>query len=323
MKALLVVNTFATRTSNELREVITAALESRLDINVVSTRASGDAMVVASQEAIFYRENQSLNHDIIISLGGDGTCNEVANGLLRELGTGHAAQLPILAAIPGGNANVYTRNLGFSRDAVTATSQLLTAIDANTIRSIGVGKVSTLTQDRYFLFNAGYGIDAAVVARLHHQRSDDKRLSDVKYLAAATKELLNPKVRNEAQIWVNEESNRTHFAIATNLSPWTYVGDRAIDPLPRSNGTDGLALIAGRSLSVKALARFSRDFFTNANCALNPRALALENQQEIALGSSKPEWLQVDGEPLERTTTVHLSHQTNSLRVFTCGFPHV
>jgi diacylglycerol kinase family enzyme len=76
VRALLIVNPYATSTTPVRREVITHALASELDLDVVQTRYRGHAAHVAEGAA---REGFGL----VLTLGGDGTVNEVVNGILR------------------------------------------------------------------------------------------------------------------------------------------------------------------------------------------------------------------------------------------------
>src|SRR5438067_1577414 len=82
---------------------------------------------------------------LVVALGGDGTVNEVVNGLLAEGPGGH---VPMLAVVPGGSTNVFARALGLPRDPVEATGQILEALRAGRRRTVGLG----LADDRYFTF---------------------------------------------------------------------------------------------------------------------------------------------------------------------------
>ena len=62
---------------------------------------------------------------LFIVLGGDGTINEVVNGL-RAFGPG--PEVPALATVPGGSANVLVRAVGLPRDPVEATGVLLAGL---------------------------------------------------------------------------------------------------------------------------------------------------------------------------------------------------
>ena len=90
----------------------------------------------------------------MVALGGDGTVNEVVNGILSE---GVRPGLPDLAVVPGGSTNVFARALGMPASAVEATGQILEALREGRSRRVGLGKAD----ERWFTFCAGLGIDAA------------------------------------------------------------------------------------------------------------------------------------------------------------------
>ena len=77
MRALLVVNTFATTTNARIQAEISRELSEVFDLTVVNTAGRNDAINIA-------RDAQAQGYEIIIGLGGDGTLNEIANGLLSD-----------------------------------------------------------------------------------------------------------------------------------------------------------------------------------------------------------------------------------------------
>ena len=301
MRALLVVNTFATSTSESLRDVITAALSSELELDVIHTTGREHAIAIGARASF-------EGYELVVTLGGDGTINEVANGVLNS-----DQPAPLLAALPGGNANVFTRNMGYPNEPIDATAHLLKAIREGRQTQVGVGVLETPTVNRYFLFNAGMGVDAAVLARMHERRIDGKKASDLAYTWLAGKELLH---------WVNRKNpsltvagTRAHFALIVNLAPWSYLGNHALNPAPHAKHQTALDLYAPTSVSMATLTRFARAIFTGADLASDPDVLALLDRPEIELSSSEPLWVQVDGEPLVQATTATLRHIPAALTV--------
>src|SRR3989440_7499315 len=156
MRALLVVNHKATTTSGRVRDVLVQALRSQVDLRVVHTERRGHAAALAEQAA-------ADGLDVVVALGGDGTVNEVVNGLLAH---GVPATGPALAVVPGGSTNVFARAIGLPAEWVEATGVLLEALRANRFRSVGLGRAD----ERYFTFFAGLGLDAEVISRVERAR---------------------------------------------------------------------------------------------------------------------------------------------------------
>jgi len=110
------------------------------------TKAPGDATIQASIAA-------TQGYDVVVAAGGDGTVNEVMNGLI---GTKTA-----LAVLPIGTVNIWARELGLSMDLRRAATAFLDA----KLQQIDVGKAG----ERHFLLMAGIGFDAAVTAIINPQ----------------------------------------------------------------------------------------------------------------------------------------------------------
>ncbi len=92
----------------------------------------------------------------LVVAGGDGTINEVVDGLTQPLGAGEA---PVaLGILPLGTANVLARELAIPRDPRRAAAIVL----AGQRRSIVLGEAD----GRAFSLMAGVGFDAAVVANI-------------------------------------------------------------------------------------------------------------------------------------------------------------
>ena len=92
---------------------------------------------------------------MVFACGGDGTVNEVLQGLVHTSG--------VLGVLPVGTANALARNLGLSLDPVAAVTQQM-GFEA---RKIAVGEVcfsdSEHDRERYFTVMAGAGPDGALV----------------------------------------------------------------------------------------------------------------------------------------------------------------
>ena len=108
MRAVLIVNPNATSTTPAGRDLLAHALESRVKLTVVHTDHRGHAIEIA-------RDAARDGVDVLIVHGGDGTVNEVVNGILGEARC-RAGRAPAVGVVPGGSANVFARALGISPD---------------------------------------------------------------------------------------------------------------------------------------------------------------------------------------------------------------
>src|SRR3954470_12592744 len=117
MRALVVVNPAATATTSRGRDVLVRTLAAELKVDVAETEHRGHARELGARAV-------ADDVDVVVTLGGDGTVNEVVNGLLEQ---GPAPHVPTLAVVPGGSTNVFSRALGRSCDPVEATAEILDA----------------------------------------------------------------------------------------------------------------------------------------------------------------------------------------------------
>jgi diacylglycerol kinase (ATP) len=103
--------------------------------------------------------------DVVIAVGGDGTLNEVLNGVI-ESGLA-AADRPALGFLSAGTANVATRAFRLTTDPVAMARSLAGAAS----RPIDVGMVRHSGGERAFLLWFGAGWDAVVIRTLNAHRT--------------------------------------------------------------------------------------------------------------------------------------------------------
>src|SRR5262245_9429595 len=142
MRGLLVVNPVATTTTERVRDVLASALAADLALETVVTKGRGHGVELGARAT-----DQGV--DVVIALGGDGTVNEIANGLLHR---GPAPDGPALAVVPGGSTNVFARALGYSSSPVEATGELLDALREGRSRRISLGQAHYGDERRWFVF---------------------------------------------------------------------------------------------------------------------------------------------------------------------------
>jgi YegS/Rv2252/BmrU family lipid kinase len=123
-------------------------------VEVLLTRQRGDAEQLA-------REAVAKTPFLIIAAGGDGTFNEVANGIAYS-------DVP-MAILPSGTTNVLSKELGIPKDTEGALRIAL----RNSPKVVSLGRISIIHQglpvSRYFLLMAGIGYDGTVITGVNEQ----------------------------------------------------------------------------------------------------------------------------------------------------------
>jgi diacylglycerol kinase family enzyme len=291
MRALLVVNPRATTTSDRAREVIAHALSASIDLEVADTTHRSHATDLA-------RQARRDGLDVVLALGGDGTVNEVTNGLLSD-GPGH--DVPVLGTIPGGSANVFARSIGLPDDPVEATGVLIEAIEHKRHRTIGLGLAEFDDRRRWFLCNAGLGVDAEIIEEMERQRADGLEATPARYFQTALRQILLRTERREPALTVSRpglaDVEGVFLSIVQNSSPWTFLGPLPIDPCPRASFDTGLELFAPRSLAVLHTLGHVRRMLTSRRSRYPfGGLLSLHDQSELTVTASRPTALQLDGD---------------------------
>jgi len=182
VRALLLYNPNATATTPAVLEAITAALSAELKLDAEATKRANHAGRLAAGAV-------DEGYDVVIVLGGDGTLNEVIQGLART---------PVkLGLLPGGSTNVFARILGIPRDLVLATTQLLRRLRAGQERTVNLG----LANERFFAFCAGWGYDAEVVRMVEQRRRMKRRLRQSAFLCCGALALLRGRASATGCAW--------------------------------------------------------------------------------------------------------------------------
>ena len=268
MTSILIVNPFASGVDEHRLDAVRAALPPGVETRL--TTAPGEATTIAADvEGV----------DAVYVFGGDGTYNEVLNGLRADVPLGF---------VPGGGTSVLPRALGLPRDPVKAALR----IAEGRPRRIGLGRVN----GRRFGFNAGIGLDAELVRRVDElgRRPDGRRPGDVAFLRVAFGALAESRARFEPQLEL-EGLGRAAFALVANCSPYTYAGAVALDLVPEASFDDGLAVVAPVSLRARDLPRLlllgARGRGTRQGGTLSAGDL-----DRLVVRCDRPLPLQVDGE---------------------------
>ncbi|HJZ07902.1 MAG TPA: acylglycerol kinase family protein, partial [Trebonia sp.] len=121
MRGLLIVNRHATSMTATVTDLAVRSLAGSVDLDVERTQYRDHARELAA----------ATTADLVIVHGGDGSINEVVNGVMgRGADLAAGGGRPLIAVIPGGGANVLARALGVPLDAAAAIRQVREAIAA-------------------------------------------------------------------------------------------------------------------------------------------------------------------------------------------------
>jgi YegS/Rv2252/BmrU family lipid kinase len=247
-------------------------------IEVHETQARGDATRLAAEAA-------ARGLPVVLVAGGDGTLNEVVQGL--------AGTETAVGAIPLGTMNVWVRELGLPLDPAETLHELL----LGQVRRIDLGRVN----DRYFLLMAGLGFDAAAMRAVDGKPK--RRFGPVAVLAAGALVALGShgsrlRVRADGRVF------GTNALLVTVGNTRLWAG--AVEITNRASAADGLldvCIFPGRSLLTKL--RHVLLVFIGRH-AEDPEVTYFQ-ARELRVAARPPLPLQVDGEPVGTTpVTVHI-----------------
>ncbi len=291
MSALLIVNPRASKVSEVIVERVVAELP--MGLEVVRTTGPGEATELA-------REREDAV-DAIYVLGGDGTYNEVLNGV--------AGRAP-LGFIPGGGTSVLPRALGLGREPIAAAR----VVARGATRRIGLGRVN----GRRFAFNAGIGFDAELVRRIDQLgRSDDgRRPGDTAFVRAAVGMIAARRGRFSPALEI-EGAGRAAFALVANCDPYTYAGRI---PIRASRGASfdlGLDVVAPEAVGPAGLLRLL--FHLRRGRAGRRGVTVLHDVERVVVRCDAPMPLQVDGEDVGDVEEAVFEAEPAAVEVFAPG----
>ena len=311
MRGLLVVNPRATTTSPRVIDVIVHALSDEVNLDVTVTTHKGHGILLGEAA-----RQQGL--DVVVTLGGDGVVNEVVNGILSSDGGG---PVPLLATVPGGSGNVFARALGLPTDAVEATGLILERLRTGGSRVIGLGTAN----DRWFVANAGLGLDAEIIAAMEGQRKAGHAATPTRYLRTALDQYLRRTDRKEPALTLTRGARADHpaerlpgvfAAVVQNTSPWTFFGTWPINPCPDASFDAGLDLFAIRRMHLPTGLIVTRRLLTSrAGGSARGGIVSWHDQSEFTLTAQRPIDFQIDGEGMGAVTEVVFRSHPRALRV--------
>ncbi len=225
-------------------------------------------------------------------------------------------QLPMLAPLPGGSANVFTRALGLPADPVDAAGWILQALAGRKHRDIGVG----LAGRRYFAFNAGLGLDAEVVRAVEGLRAHGRPVTPALYTRMAIRQFYRLTDRSEPALMLERDGDPPagpfFLGIVSNTAPWTYLGRRPVNANPQAGFDCALDVLGLRSLHTATTLRVVRQFLSATGPPEQSRSLLrLHDVPALDFTASRPVAFQVDGEYMGEYERVRFASVPKALRI--------
>jgi diacylglycerol kinase family enzyme len=286
---ILIVNPFASGVNEKKLAAVQAALPAGTE--TVLTQARGEATDLAA--------DWSPRAEAIYVFSGDGTYNEVINGLRADVPVGF---------IPGGGTSVLPRALGLPRDPARAAER----VAHGRPRRISLGRIN----GRRFAFNAGIGFDAELVRRVDGlgRRADGKRPGDIAFAWTVVRTLSEHRLRYEPALEI-EGLGRAAFVLVANCSPYTYAGHLGLRFVPDASFEGGLDIVAPVSVRARAVPRLATQALRGRPGSRD--VLLGHDLDRILIRCDTPLPLQADGEDLGDVEVAEIIAERDALTVLT------
>jgi diacylglycerol kinase family enzyme len=307
-RMLIIVNPYATTVSDRLKNLVVYALQGRYDVEAVSTQAQNHATEIG-------REARDGGYDVVVAFGGDGTLNEVANGLA-------GTEVPV-SVLPGGSTNVVCRTLGIPNDVVDATEHLLGLADDFRPRRIDLGNAN----GRYFVFSCGMGLDASVTERVDARPGLKATAGPYYYSWAAISSFYRRYLRNPVRLRLEAGGRELEgiTALVQNSDPYTYFASRPIrvcEGISLDDGTLSAAILC-RGAQRDVLTLIPRLLGEGLSAADHRQIEQLDDIHEARVSSAsldsegrpRPFPTQVDGDYIGDNSLVDLRVEPGALTV--------
>ena len=307
-RMLVIVNPYATTVSDRLKNLVVYALQGRYDVEAVMTEAQHHAIEIG-------REACEGGYDVVVAFGGDGTLNEVANGLA-------GTDVPV-SVLPGGSTNVVARTLGIPNDVVDATEHLLGLADDFHPRRIDLG----VANGRRFVFACGAGLDATAARTVDSHPRLKRRGGRWYYTWAAVSGFYGSYLRNPVRMRmrVGEDTTEGVTAIAQNSDPFSYFGSQPLhicENAALDNGTLSVAMLrraAQRDVPTIATRVLMKSVRTPAHRQIDHfegvTECRVESVSKDSDGRIRPFPVQVDGDYIGDSGELELGIEPGALAI--------
>ena len=281
MKAELIVNLTAGggKPNHHLETVLKYLKENGLNFKVCITSHQGEAVELAQNAA----DNGA---ELIVSVGGDGTVNEIVNGIMKSKNN------PSLGIIPLGWANDFIKSTNIPSDIIEACKIII----KGKTKKIDVGLINGQI---YFANICGIGFDAEVALlanQLKNRHPNWNTLSAYVYVLATVRKLLSPFSYHNVKIKFDGQKIHSKILFIA-ISNGKFYGGR-FKITPEAILDDGLLEVC----VVKEMGRFKYlsiipKVFKGTHASI--KGVNFYRAKEVIIQSSEPILTQVSGEVIE------------------------
>jgi diacylglycerol kinase family enzyme len=298
-RLLLISNPAAQNVTAARRRRAAARLEAAFRLEHAETKGPGHATEIAARAT-------AEDFDLVAVLGGDGTINEVVNGLA-------GSSLP-LALLPGGGANVLARAMGLPRNLSHATQWLIVNARREP-RRVGLGRAG----GRFFASNCGVGFDAELVRRVEEKAHLKRIFGDWYFVWKGVALFFRGYDRTTPHLRVrpgdgSQVRDGFFMAIVQIVDPFTYLGRRPLRFCPRAGMGGALDCFALDDLSSRTVFPVLFSAFGRArHLDRNPHVHLLHGEPDLRFESDTPMPFQMDGEYVGLRTELAVEYVPDSL----------
>ncbi len=212
MKTVLIINPASGKGATQLSYVLEKSVAAFSPITIVKTKKKGDAAKFAEEE----------HADQILVAGGDGTINEVLNGIMQKKSR---ERKPTLGIIPLGTSNMVARGFGIP----IHIDKALEIIKKRKKQRVDVGKANY----KYFLIGAGVGVDAAMYKNV--QPIIKKIFGEMAYPVALLKTIMTHEPQELIVQWEGKKIS-CYYALVCNIGKFSNI----FEIIPDSKPSDGI-----------------------------------------------------------------------------------
>lgn len=305
-RTLLITNPRASRATPATRDLIAHALASVTKLESVETTHAAHARALA-------RDAASAGVELLVAVGGDGTVNEIVNGILDVPGASTA-----LGILPSGGADVFARTLGIPHDTIEAADALVRFIEAGTEPTPrAVGRLD----GRAFLFNAGVGLDAAIVEAVDRHPARKRRYGEAYFVVLGFRLFFGSYPRRAIRLRVTGVDRsgtpveaEGKLALVALSDPFTYLGRRPVRLVPNAEPTRGLSVLVLEAMpTVRTLRILARGF--RGRHGTMPGVVMLDGLERFEVTCDPALAAQTDGEVAGRRHRFDFAWEPDAIRV--------